>query len=454
MDPIGEAPIGRPGCHSRQPDRLALAWVGVKPGGAQAAVLVALLCAAAGCASGAAAPSGRPHLSSPRPSSAAGAAGAVSRQLPGCTSATQPGRTLPASATTMTTPARLPAGETAHGPFGVAVTAAGHWGFASIPASDGNGSDLEVLRLEPGHAAKLAHVVPVPGPMAGATLSKNGKLLLVADGTGASVISVPVAERGGKHPVLGMLAAPGGPSADSAIEVAVTPDDRYAFVSLEGAGAIAVFDLATAMTRGFGASGVYVGSVPTPDGPVGLAVSPDGRWLYSTAEQATGPGRLGAVSVISVVRAESDPGASVVAQVPAGCSPVRVITSSDGDVVWVTARGSNALLAFSAVRLRTDSAHALLADVQVGQAPVGLALARGGALLVVADSDRFATGLPPGNLAVVDAADALRGRPSLVGYLSAGRFPRDVAASGDGGLVLVANYGSGQVETVDPAALP
>jgi hypothetical protein len=44
---------------------------------------------------------------------------------------------------------------------------------------------------------------------------------------------------------------------------------------------------------------------------------------------------------------------------------VRVITSADGRVVWVTARGSNALLGFAADRLRTDPARALLAGVQV-----------------------------------------------------------------------------------------
>jgi hypothetical protein len=55
---------------------------------------------------------------------------------------------------------------------------------------------------------------------------------------------------------------------------------------------------------------------------------------------------------------------------------------------------------------------------------------------------------------VVDVADALKGRPALVGYLPAGQYPRDVAASPDGSTVLVANYDSGQLETVNVAALP
>ena len=59
------------------------------------------------------------------------------------------------------------------------------------------------------------------------------------------------------------------------------------------------------------------------------------------------------LEVISLRRAERDPARSVVAAVQAGYLPVRVITSADGTVVWVTARASDALLAYSAARLRS-----------------------------------------------------------------------------------------------------
>ena len=123
-------------------------------------------------------------------------------------------------------------------------------------------------------------------------------------------------------------------------------------------------------------------------------------------------------------------------------------------LLWVAARGSDALLAFSAASLQTDPSRALVADVPVGKAPVGLALARAGTLIVAADSNRFAPGFPVSNLAVVSVAAALDGRPALLGYLPAGRFPRDVAASASGSVLLVANYASGQAETVNAAALP
>ena len=50
-------------------------------------------------------------------------------------------------------------------------------------------------------------------------------------------------------------------------------------------------------------------------------------------------------------------------------------------------------------------------------------------------------------------ADALDGRPAIVGDIPAGLFPRDMTAAPNG-TVLVSNFSSGQVETVDTATIP
>jgi hypothetical protein len=73
---------------------------------------------------------------------------------------------------------------------------------------------------------------------------------------------------------------------------------------------------------------------------------------------------------------------------------------------------------------------------------------------VVADSDRFNAPGQSASLAVVDVADALAGKPALLGYLPAGGFPRDMAVSPGGGTLLVANFTSHQLEAVNIAALP
>jgi DNA-binding beta-propeller fold protein YncE len=333
-------------------------------------------------------------------------------------------------------------------PFGVAVTADGSWGFSSISR------DLGVFQMSAGHAPLLLRTIALTAtPAAGITLSPDGRLLLVADGrTGAVVVSVPAAESGADGAVLGTLSVPGS-QLGGAIEVAVSPDGRYAFVSLESDAEIAVFNLTAALAHGFG-RGAYVGEIPTQIAPVGLAFAPDGHWLYSTSEARNASSQVGTLEVINVARAESDPSRSVVARVSAGCSPVRVTTSENGRVVWVTARESDALLAFSAATLLARPRSALLADVAVGEAPVGLAVVRDGSLIVVADSDRFDASGQHASLAVVSVHDMLAGRPALLGYLPAGAFPRDVAANPAGTTVLVANYASGQVESVDIADLP
>ena len=336
-------------------------------------------------------------------------------------------------------------------PFGVAAAPAGGWAFAAV------GGDVGVYRTPAGGIPSLARQVRVPVSMQilallGDTITPDGRYLLVADdGTGAVVLSTRAAENGSPHAVLGTLAGP--PGQGGAIDVAVSPDGKYAFVSLEDIGEIAVFNLRRALTSGFGPAD-YVGSIPAQLAPVGLAFSPDGRWLYSTSEGVKLPSEVGSLSVISVAKAETDPAHSVVSRVLAGCNPVRVITSADGSTVSVTARASDALLAFSASRLRTDPRHALLATVGVGEAPVGLALVRDGTRIVVADSNRFAVGKANASLAVVDATAVLAGKPALLGYLPAGRFPREMSLEPGDKVLLVTNFASGQLEAVNVADLP
>jgi len=336
-------------------------------------------------------------------------------------------------------------------PFGVVVTADHRWAFVSVMSA------IEVLRLRGPLAPVQVRTIPVSaGAGAGAlgeALTPDGRYLLAASGSGAVVISVARAERGSSGAVLGTLRDPRGGS--GAIEVAVSRDGRFAFVTQEDSATAAVFDL----SKGFGTAD-FTGGIPLGLAPVGMAISPDGRWLYATSEIAKGGalgprpgGRTGTLTVIDVRRAETDPATSVVATVPAGCGPVRVVTSADGDEVWVTARESDDLLCFSAARLRTEPARALEAVVRVGEAPVGLALVQGGTRIVVADSNRFGTGASA-DLGIVNVTTALAGRPAMIGHVPAGRFPREMALEPGGGTLLVTNFASDQLETVSVATIP
>jgi DNA-binding beta-propeller fold protein YncE len=281
----------------------------------------------------------------------------------------------------------------------------------------------------------------------GMAISPNGRDLVAASGSGASVFSVPRIERPNSPPsswLLGSFSSRG----QGAIEVAVSPDGHDVFVSLEDSNQLAVFNLQKAETDGFGSSDL-VGYVPMGDAPVGMAISPNGRYLFATSEAAIGTGTEGTLTTIDLRRAETQPSRSVVSTVWAGCSPVRVVATSSS--VYVTARESDELLEFSAADLTSQPASALIGQVEVGEAPVGLALANHDRTVVIADSNRFDANGASSNLAVVAAAKAsLR----LVGYVPAGDFPRDMAISPNGTTIVLSDYGSGQVEEVDVGTLP
>ncbi|MEY9849393.1 DNA-binding beta-propeller fold protein YncE [Streptacidiphilus sp. BW17] len=346
-------------------------------------------------------------------------------------------------------------------PFGLVYASKGNLAFTVLH------SGLGVLSTD-GGTPRLVRTIPLPAASlgkegaTGITLTHDGSELLIAADRGAIVVDAAKAAAGAAGAVLGTLT---GTAGTSAIEVTVSPDDRYAFVSQEYGdagtdhrGDIEVFDLRTAVRSRFERNS-YIGRLPLGDAVVGSALSPDGQRLYATSEVTPGQkgpadSAQGELSVIDLATLESAPVKALLTSIAAGCQPVRVLSAPDGRTLWVTARGSNALLAFDVGRLTTDPHHALLASVQVGTAPVGLALVHGGRLVVTADSDRFHTAGAVTGLTVVDSQAALAGKPAALGRIPTGSFPREFALSPDGEALLVSDHDSKQIQEIDTTTLP
>jgi hypothetical protein len=364
----------------------------------------------------------------------------TSLPAPGCSSAVGAAPMLSTVHTAMT---RVPGA-----PFGIAATHNGRWDLIAI------GSYVGVIKNSRAGQAVMRRIkLPEGSASRGEALTHGGRYLLVADkGPGADVLNVRKAIHGQPGAVMGSLS--GGSPLKGGFEIAITRNSRFAFVTLASSAKIAVFNLHRALTRGFGPSD-FIGTIPVDYHPVGIALSPNGRWLYATNEHLARGVNHGTLSVISVSKAESSPATAVVSTVDAGCQPVRVIVSKDGNVVWVSARGSDALVGFSAARLVSDPRHALIAWVRVGIAPIGLALVKCGSLIVAADSDRFHVGGKSPNLAVVDVRHALAGQPPrLLGYLPSGQIPREMTTVPGAHQLLIDNYGSDQLESVGLTGLP
>jgi DNA-binding beta-propeller fold protein YncE len=399
-------------------------------------LLIASVCAA--CTSGA---------GQAQRSVSARASGQV--QVPGCSTQVAKGSRLSA---------RQPALASVPGdPTGVAASPDGRWVFAAL-SQDGDGGEprlavLAVRKAADGRRLALVRVITLPSLLTaawGMSVSPDGRLLLVAGGSGTAVLSLSKVVSGGAHPVLGVLTDSG----PAAFEAASSSGDHYAFVTDEGTGDLYVFNLALALRRGFSAPGVAVGAVPLATGAVGIAMSPDGSLIYVTTFGRSGP--YGRLWVIDAARAERGAGrGAVVASTAAGCQPVRVALSDDGRVAWVTALQSNDVLAYDTARLRQHPSSALRAVVHVGSEPVGLLAVNGGSTILVADSDRGLVGPSSGlaNVSVINAEAALAGRPALLGVLPAGLFPRELSYDTADSAILMSNFQSATVQMFSaPAA--
>jgi serine/threonine protein kinase/DNA-binding beta-propeller fold protein YncE len=325
-------------------------------------------------------------------------------------------------------------------PFAVVVTPDGKYSFVSL------GNAVAVLNNSGSLAPANVTTVPAPGAKKDETITSNGTYLLAATGSGAYVISTARAEAGdGSGAVLGKLA---GPPGNPSNEVAVSPDNKFVFITFQNQGDVAVFDLAEAIAGGFGQAGfkglIQLGSASDPQA---MAVSPDGRWLYVTGESQNG--RL---FVVDLQKAETDPAHAVHSSAAAGCAPARVIT--DGTNVWVTDRDSNALVAFSAAKLLSDPGHSLIARVSTGQTPIGLSFINGGNEIMVADANTRGVQRAD-NLALFSTQLALQDKNSaLKGFISTGQVPRELALEPGGKTLLWTDNGSGQLQAIDTGSLP
>jgi DNA-binding beta-propeller fold protein YncE len=344
-------------------------------------------------------------------------------------------------------------------PFAASTTLDGRYVFVSF--GSGLRGGIVVIRQRK-TLATVVRKIATSGPAFGLAMTKDGRYLLVAvQGTpgGVQFIDVRKAISRESGAALGTV-----PTNSTAIEVELSVDDSLVFVANEFSAptgqpdTVSVIDFKKALASGQNVSSV-IGEIPVDTGPVGLAVSKNGRYLYVTSETALpsrdypnsceishipnnencpviNAGPDGTLTLVDVNKARTDPANSVKATIPAGCSPTRVILTNEDKVAWVSARDENNLLAFSTVKIRHDPTDALLSTTPVGIAPDGAQPFYGRRLIAVANSNRFegkCTGAD-GTVSILDFDKALNGDgdAATVGTFDAGVFPRQWASSPDG----------------------
>jgi len=354
-------------------------------------------------------------------------------------------------------------------PFTPVSSPDGCWLFVAINSSNPKSSNGVAVFSRKGGKVTLKRLVPVEAGPAGLALTHDGKLLVAADESYVVFLDVARMISGKGDPILGWI--DDGPSSGS-VYVNTTADDEFLFVSDEGARAITVINLRRARTNGFKQEAI-VGKIPVGNAPIALTFSPDGRWLYTTSQgvpdtmnwplvcrpewdpKAKQRFPEGAIYVVDVAKAKTDPAHAVAATVPAGCSPVRLAITPDGERIFVTARNNNAVLAFDAGKLVSDGKHARIGEIPVGSSPVGIAVVDDGKKVIATHSNRFAREQTARQeLTVIDAGRAKEGKAAVLGTIPAGIFPREVGVSPDKQTLFVSNYLSSELEVVDLKRLP
>jgi serine/threonine-protein kinase len=379
-----------------------------------------------------------------------GGAAAVSLKPPGCSAQFAQGKSL------ASTPLVSVSNSTGN-PFGIAASADGKNLFLVTDTS------VQVFRVGPdGTPSSAGFGYTIPGSSKGhaatsALVTHDGRYLLVAFDNGIEVFDANAAASGASESsaLIGSLSVPGLTGYGRAVGVAVTPNNKYAFVALQFADQVGVFNLGKALrTRDFNSA--YVGSLHVGKQPVGVAVSRDGQTLYATNFVQNQPVVPGQLTVVDVNKAttKGDQGSAVINHVKAGCNPARIAISPDGETVWVTTRQSNEVLGFSASLLRTDPTKALHVRVRVGQTPIGIVFVEDGSRLIVTDNDGLHTSNKAHNLAVIDPNAALAGKPALLGYILSGLSPREMTESPNGNFLYVADRDSAQIQVVNLDNLP
>ncbi len=159
--------------------------------------------------------------------------------------------------------------------------------------------------------------------------------------------------------------------------------------------------------------------------PLGLALSPDGRFLVA-ANCGAGPQSLQVVAL---------PGMQVVQTVPERALFSGVVFSRDGSRLWAAGGGSNQLLAFKFENGRLTPGT----SIPITGYPAGVSLLPDGRTLAVACNLTRSVAL----------VDIEVGRE--VGRISSGLFPFAVAPVA-GGLLAAANWGDGTTALLDPAS--
>jgi YVTN family beta-propeller protein len=248
-------------------------------------------------------------------------------------------------------------------PRGMQATADGRQVFVALSGSPIAGPGVDEDKLPPPDKAadgigvfntaslQIARMIKGVSNPEQLGLSSNGKLYAADEETGSLTTLSP--DNGSP---LGSLAVGKEPEG-----LAVSPDGKFVYVTAESDDTLVIVDAA---------SGKVARRLPMGKRPRGIAFSPDGTRAYVTAENGASVSAVDTASQ-EVVKTAAVPGA--------GAKPMGVVVSPDNKRLYVTTGRGGGLVAFDAATLAPQ------ASVAVGQRPWGVAVSPDGRFVYTAN---------------------------------------------------------------------
>ncbi|HET7096153.1 MAG TPA: hypothetical protein VFJ68_02095 [Casimicrobiaceae bacterium] len=287
------------------------------------------------------------------------------------------------------------------------------------------------------------------------------------------------------------------PASGQPVNVVLSPDNRYAYIvnhsgaatpaAADGfqhghAGTVTVLNVAKALDPANSMTLNAVDAIiPTGNfGPVGLAVTPDGRHALVSGSEGDGDEDGGRVITVidlparkvlhHVELAYGKPGFPCPPQKIAHAGPHKdfgcftdanavVMSSRHGGVVFTANGGTDDVSVLDVKRAVAGAAGAETARIPVAVGPWGLAMSPDGGLVAVANREDARTGVEGNTVSLIDVDKAVSGaKGAEVARLLVGTNnpvvqsrPFGVAFSPDGKLLLASNFRANNVSFIDVA---
>lgn len=323
-------------------------------------------------------------------------------------------------------------------PAGIAVTPNGLFAYVANNNNDGisGGDSVSVINLKTNTVIATITDPSFHEPYT-ITINAAGTLAYVTNSNSSTVSIINIAT----NTVASVINGFDGPSG-----FAIAPNGTTAYVNNYGGPAGVMSGNGTTVSVVNLTTNTIVGTITVGLAPAGLAVTPNGEFVYVIDYVDGNPG----TGTISIIATSSN---TVVGTIPGFSGPFQIAITPNGKYAYVTNFGSNNFspvgTTVSVVSLKTNT---VIATIPIGIQPAGIAITPNGKLAYVTVYNTLYLGpdftdLTPAQ-GIVKIIDTCTNKV-ICAPIDVGPSPANVAISPNGARAYISNYSGNSVSVIN-----